>query len=145
MEGPMNRRISYKKMAPAAFDALMKSEESMKDSPLDPKLLELIKIRVSQINGCAFCLNMHTKDARELGESEERIYLLNAWRDSKIYSDRERAGLEFAEALTQISTHPVSDEHFDRMKALFSDKEIVDLVFAINNINSWNRLNIALS
>jgi alkylhydroperoxidase family enzyme len=88
---------------------------------------------------------MHTKDARGLGESEERIYLLNAWRDSKIYSDRERAGLEFAESLTHISAHPVSDEHFVRMKALFSDKEIVDLVFAINNINSWNRLNITLS
>jgi AhpD family alkylhydroperoxidase len=144
-EALMNRKINYKKIAPAAFHALIKSEEYMKGSTLDPKLLELVKIRVSQMNGCAFCLNMHTKDARGLGESEERIYLLNAWRDTKLYSDKEKAALEFAEALTNISSNPVSDDYFENMKALFTEKEIVDLVFAINNINSWNRLNITLS
>ncbi len=141
----MNRKINYRKIAPAAFHALLKSEEYMKGSTLDSKLLELVKIRVSQMNGCAFCLNMHTKDARGLGESEERIYLLNAWRDTKLYSDKEKAALEFAEALTNISSNPVSDDYFENMKALFTEKEIVDLVFAINNINSWNRLNITLS
>ena len=141
----MNRKINYKKISPAAFNLLIKSEEYMKDSSLDPMLLELIKIRVSQINGCAFCLNMHTEDARKMGESERRIYLLNAWRDTAIYSDKEKAALAFAESLTQISTNPVSDEEFEKMKALFTDREIVDLVVAINNINSWNRLNISLS
>ncbi len=141
----MNRKINYRKIAPAAFHALLKSEEYMKGSTLDSKLLELVKIRVSQMNGCAFCLNMHTKDARGLGESEERIYLLNAWRDTKLYSDKEKAALEFSEALTNISSNPVSDDYFENMKALFTEKEIVDLVFAINNINSWNRLNITLS
>ena len=141
----MNRKINYKKISPDAFNLLIKSEEYMKDSSLDPMLLELIKIRVSQINGCAFCLNMHTEDARKMGESERRIYLLNAWRDTAIYSDKEKAALEFAESLTQISTNPVSDQHFEKIKDHFSEREIVDLVVAINNINSWNRLNITLS
>ena len=141
----MNRKINYRKIAPAAFHALLKSEEYMKGSTLDSKLLELVKIRVSQMNGCAFCLNMHTKDARGLGESEERIYLLNAWRDTKLYSDKEKAALEFSEALTNISSNPVTDDYFENRKALFTEKEIVDLVFAMNNIKSWNRLNRALS
>ena len=101
----------------------------MKDSTLDPKLLELIKIRVPQINGCAFCLNRHTEDARKMGESERRIYLLNAWRDTAIYSDKEKAALEFAEALKQISTNSVTDEAFGKMKTFFlKEKSLIWLL-----------------
>ncbi len=141
----MSRRMNYKDISPEVFNLLIKSEEYMKDSTLDKKLLELVKIRASQINGCAFCLNMHTEDARAIGETERRIYLLNAWRETVLYTSAERAALEFTEVLTQISLGHVSDELFEKMKELFTEKEIVDLVFAINNINNWNRLNIALA
>ncbi|MDX9917786.1 MAG: carboxymuconolactone decarboxylase family protein [Gudongella sp.] len=141
----MSRRMNYKDISPEVFNLLIKSEEYMKDSTLDKKLLELVKIRASQINGCAFCLNMHTEDARAIGETERRIYLLNAWRETVLYTSAERVALEFTEVLTQISLGHVSDELFEKMKELFTEKEIVDLVFAINNINNWNRLNIALA
>lgn len=111
---------------------------------MDPKLLHLIKLRASQINGCAFCIDMHSKDARTAGETEQRLYELNAWRETPFYSERERAALEWTEALTLISQTHASDDVFEHVSAHFSEKEIVDLTYAIANINTWNRLAIAV-
>jgi len=106
-------------------------------------LLELVKMRASQLNGCAYCLDMHSKDARAAGETEQRLYLLNAWRESPFYSERERAALAWTEALTRISkTKDVSDALYDEVRKQFSDKELVDLSLAIIAINGWNRLAI---
>jgi AhpD family alkylhydroperoxidase len=110
---------------------------------LEFSLLELVKTRASQINGCAYCLDMHTKDARAAGETEQRLYLLNAWRESPFYSERERAALAWTEALTTIAdSHEVSDALYAEARAQFSDKELVDLSLAIIAINGWNRLAI---
>ncbi len=108
----------------------------------DPPLRELVRIRASQINGCAYCIDMHTKDARALGESEQRIYLLNAWRESPFYSDRERAALEWAEAVTLIAGSHVPDDVYARVSKQFSPEELVNLSVAVATINSWNRLAI---
>ncbi len=105
--------------------------------------MELIKLRSSQINGCAYCIDMHTKDARDHGESEQRLYGLNAWREAPVYTDRERAALEWPEAVTKISDHCTTDELYNRVRGQFSEKELVDLTFAIVSINSWNRLAIS--
>jgi len=110
---------------------------------LDEEIRELIDIRVSQINGCAFCLDMHWKDARASGQSEERLYMLSTWRESSLYSDRERAALELAEAMTLITKEQVPDHVWDRASAVFDEYELSQLVFAITTINAWNRLNIA--
>jgi AhpD family alkylhydroperoxidase len=113
------------------------------DCGLEHSLLELVKMRASQINGCAYCLDMHSKDARAAGETEQRLYLLDAWRESPFYSERERAALAWTEALTRISkTKDVSDAVYDEVHKQFSDKELVDLSFAIIAINGWNRLAI---
>jgi AhpD family alkylhydroperoxidase len=113
------------------------------DCGLEHSLLELVKMRASQINGCAYCLDMHSKDARAAGETEQRLYLLDAWRESPFYSERERAALAWTEALTRISkTKDVSDAVYDEVHKQFSDKELVDLTFAIIAINGWNRLAI---
>jgi AhpD family alkylhydroperoxidase len=112
------------------------------ESALEPSLLELVKMRASQINGCAFCLHMHTRDARKLGEREERIYLLDAWRESSFYSARERAALEWTEALTLVSDGGVPDEVFDAVRGHFSAQEMVDLTMAVVAINGWNRISI---
>ena len=103
----------------------------------------LIEIRASQINGCAYCLDMHTQDARAEGESEQRLYLLPAWREAPFYSDRERAALEWTEAVTLVAVDHVPDEVFERVRPHFTDEELANLTLAINAINSWNRLNVA--
>src|SRR5699024_1403201 len=108
------------------------------------KLQELIKIRVSQINGCAFCLNMHTTDARKRGIDEKKIYLLNAWEDTNIYSDAEKLALELAEHVTLISNHKVPDELYNRVRKKYSEKEYADLIFTIAQINTWNRISISM-
>lgn len=139
----MEQRLNYAEIAPEAFKIMLEFEEYAKTVDLDIRLIELIKIRASQINGCAFCLDMHTKDARSLGESEQRIYCLNAWRESPFYTEAERAALELTEAVTQISQNNVSDELYERVREHFDEKQYVDLIIIINTINSWNRLAIA--
>jgi AhpD family alkylhydroperoxidase len=110
---------------------------------LERSLIELVKLRASQINGCAFCIDMHTKDARAAGETEQRLYLLDAWRESPFYSDRERAALAWAEAVTRVSERHVPDEVYQEAGRHFSDKELVDLNWVVVAINAWNRLAIS--
>jgi len=137
-------RIEYTKFAPEpeVVRSLYAIERYLHDSGLDVKLLHTIKLRASQINGCAFCIDMHWKDARAAGESEQRLYGLDAWRESPYYTDRERAALEWTESVTLVSQTHVPDDVFERMRAQFSEKEIVDLTHAVAMINLWNRLAI---
>ena len=119
-------------------------ERYLANSGIDPKLLHLLKLRASQINGCAYCIDMHSKDARAAGETEQRLYELNAWRETPFYTDRERAALEWTESLTLISQTHAPDDVYERVRARFSEKEIVDLTYAVAMINTWNRLAIAV-
>ena len=128
---------------PALIKPLLDMSQAVAASGLEVSLLELVKLRASQINGCAFCLDMHTRDARKLGESEERIYMLDAWRESPLYSDRERAALAWTESLTLVASTRAPDDVYDMVKAAFSDEEQVKLTMAIVTINCWNRLNVA--
>ena len=130
-------------LAPEAIKAMMVLEQSFTKSGLDHDLLELVKFRVSQINGCAFCLHMHATDLRRHGESEMRLYMLSAWRESTLYSDRERAALGWAEALTLLPKTGAPYADYDALKAAFSDAEQVWLTMAIGAINTWNRLQVA--
>jgi AhpD family alkylhydroperoxidase len=139
----MEPRLNYSEIDPDCLKAMMQLELYVRHSNLDSKLLELIKIRVSQINGCAFCLDMHTKDARANGETEQRIYALNAWREAPFYSDPERAALELAEAITEVATKRVPDDLYHRVRLHFDEKVYVQLIMAINTINAWNRISIA--
>ncbi len=139
----MQRTISYTKIAPNATHGLSEIEYYVKKSGLETSLLNLVRLRASQINGCAFCIDMHTKDARSEGESEQRLYGLSAWRETPIYSERERAALAWAEAVTKISENHVPDEVFEQAQAQFSEKELVDLTMAVIAINGWNRLSIS--
>jgi len=140
----METRVDYRKFSQEPVKALYAIEEYLAHCSVEPRLLHLLKFRASQINGCAFCLDMHYKDARALGESEQRLYELNAWRETPFYSDRERAALEWTEALTLVSETHAPDDIYERLRAQFSEKEIVDLTYAIGLINLWNRLAIAL-
>ncbi len=115
----------------------------MHDSGIDIKLLHVLKLRASQINGCALCIDMHWKDARAAGETEQRLYGLNAWRESPYYTEKERAALEWAEAVTLVSETHVPDEVYERVRAQYSEKEIVDLTLAVGMINLWNRIAIS--
>ena len=139
----MEARLNYRIAEPDAMRAMMALESYTKSTGLDKKLVELMKIRASQLNGCAFCLDMHTIDARANGESEQRIYCLSAWRESPFYTDAERAALELTEAVTLISEQGVSDEIYGNIRLHFSEAEFVQLVMVINTINAWNRLSIA--
>jgi AhpD family alkylhydroperoxidase len=132
-------RMQLVEIAPRQYGAMFRLSSSVE---LDHALRLLIEIRASQINGCAFCLDMHWKDARAAGESEERLYMLSAWRESPLYDERERAALELCEAMTHISDGGVSDEVWERATAAFSTEELSQLVFAIAVINTWNRLSI---
>jgi AhpD family alkylhydroperoxidase len=136
----MEPRLNYGEAAPGATRAMSALESYVRESGLERSLLELVKIRSSQINGCAYCLDMHTKDARANGETEQRIYTLSAWRETPFFSDRERAALLWAETLTTLSQNDVSDEVFEAVHAHFSDEEMVNLTMAIIAINGWNRL-----
>ncbi|MBB3235266.1 carboxymuconolactone decarboxylase family protein [Phyllobacterium endophyticum] len=124
------------------IEPMIKMSESVEKSGLEHSLKELIKMRASQINGCAFCLDMHSKDARANGETEQRLYLLNAWRESPLYSDRERAALAWTEALTLVSETHAPDADYEALKPHFTDDEIVQLTMMIVTINSWNRISI---
>lgn len=138
----MEPRLNYAKFASEPVKAMGSLGAYLARSGLETSLIELIKIRVSQINGCAFCLDMHTKDARAEGETEQRIYLLNAWRETPFFTDRERAALEWAEAVTKIGDG-VSDAVFSETSQHFTEKELVDLTWAVVAINSWNRVAIS--
>ncbi|MFC3676875.1 carboxymuconolactone decarboxylase family protein [Ferrovibrio xuzhouensis] len=130
------------KLAPEAIKAMMALEASFASSGLEPALMELVKLRASQINGCAFCIHMHTTDARKTGESEMRLYMLNAWRESSLYSDRERAALTWTEALTLLPQTGAPDADYDLVKNQFSEAEQVQLTMLIGAINVWNRLQV---
>jgi AhpD family alkylhydroperoxidase len=138
----MAARLDYGKASPEATRALYALEMFVKGSGLDHSLLELIKLRASQINGCAFCVDMHWKDARAAGETEERLYMLSAWEEATVYSDKERAALALTEAVTLVSQTHVPDAVFEEAKKHFSDKELTNLIVAISTINAWNRLSI---
>ncbi|ASK60754.1 hypothetical protein CFK37_00290 [Virgibacillus phasianinus] len=140
----MEARLDYYSIAPDAAKIMIEFEKYTKASNLDAALLELVKTRASQINGCAFCLDMHTKDARAKGETEQRLYALNAWRETDFYTKKERVALALTEAITQISTNSISDQLYDSVREHFNEKDFVDLVYAINTINSWNRLAITM-
>jgi AhpD family alkylhydroperoxidase len=132
-----------KHLASGLGRAMLALSRESETSGLDHTLLALVKIRASQINGCAFCIDMHTKDARAVGETEGRIYALNAWRETPFFSDRERAALEWTEALTRIADRHPSDALYDRVRQQFDEAGVVALTFAVTVINSWNRLVIA--
>ncbi|HSQ30728.1 MAG TPA: carboxymuconolactone decarboxylase family protein [Gemmatimonadaceae bacterium] len=139
----MSGRFDYEMVAPAANEAMRVVERYVRGSGLERSLIELVKIRASQLNGCAFCLDMHTKDARAAGESEQRIYVLPAWREAPFYSERERAALAWTEALTRLGPEGVPDELYERARKVFSEVELVNLTMAIVAINGWNRLSVA--
>lgn len=140
----MTPRINFYKAAPEAIQAMRGLEHYINQSSgLEPSLRELVKTRASQINGCAYCIDMHTKDARAAGETEQRLYALNAWRETPFYTERERAALEWTEAVTLIGEGHVPDDVFERARAHFSEEELVKLTLAIVAINGWNRFAIA--
>jgi AhpD family alkylhydroperoxidase len=139
----MKSRIEHWKVAPGGFKAMSSLETYLHDSGLDQRLLHMVKLRASQINGCAYCIDMHWKDARAAGETEQRLYGLDAWREASYYSDRERAALAWTEALTNVAEGHAPDAAFDAVRSHFSDKELVDLTWAVAAINAWNRVSIA--
>lgn len=138
----MEPRIKYSEKAPDAIKGMLELEKYVHSSGLERTLFELVKTRASQINGCAYCLDMHTKDARKAGETEQRLYALSAWREAPFYTDRERAALAWTEALTLISENDVPDALYEATRKHFDEKEIVALTMAIVAINGWNRLAI---
>ena len=140
----MQPRIDFTKVAPDALKAVLALETYVHRSGIEPSLLDLIKIRSSQINGCAYCIDMHTKDARARVETEQRIYALDAWRETPFYTDRERAVLAYAEAVTLVHQGHVPDFVFAEVRKHFSEAELVNLTLAIATINVWNRLAISL-
>ncbi len=136
----MEQRINVHQKGQNALKALYGIGGYLKKSPVEINLLELIYFRVSQINSCSYCLDMHSKDARAKGETEQRLYGLSAWRETPYYTERERAALSWAEAVTKCH---VPDEAYNEVKAQFSDEELIDLTLAITTINTWNRINLA--
>jgi AhpD family alkylhydroperoxidase len=138
----MDQRLDYRKAAPEGVAALGKLQGYVDRCGLEHSLLELVRTRASQLNGCAFCLDMHSKDARAAGESEQRLYVLSAWRETPFYSERERAALAWTEAITRIADRPIDDALYDEVSWQFSEKEVVDLTLAVIAINGWNRLAI---
>ena len=139
----MPQRVNYLTDAAGPFKAMQGLEGYLRTSGLDEKLKQLVSLRASQINGCAYCIDMHWKDLRAAGENEQRLYSLDAWRESPYYTDRERAVLEWTDELTMITDGHARDEVYERVKAHFSVKELWDLTLAIATINAWNRLVIA--
>src|SRR6266436_388822 len=144
MSEQFKARLDYTKYAHEPLRSLYAIERSLHESGIDIKLLHMLKLRASQINGCAYCVDMHWKDARAAGETEQRLYGLNAWRESPYYSEKERAALEWAESVTLVSETHVPDEVYERVRAPYSEKEIVDLTLAVGMINLWNRVAISL-
>ncbi|HWT02835.1 MAG TPA: carboxymuconolactone decarboxylase family protein [Pyrinomonadaceae bacterium] len=139
----MEQRLNHIEVAQGAIRAMLGLEAYLAKCGLETSLRELVYFRVSQINGCAYCLDMHSKDLRAGGETEQRLYLLDAWRESPFYTERERAALAWAEAVTLVTEGHVPDEDYERARAQFSEEELVNLTLAVVGINGWNRLNIA--
>ncbi len=139
----MNERFDYGTVAPGAYKAMMALENYLAGCGLDHGLIHLIKLRASQINGCAYCLDMHWKDLEALGEKAQRLYSLDAWRECPYYTDRERAALAWTEAVTLITSGHVPDSLYEEVRPHFSEKELADLTFAVSTINAWNRLAVA--
>ena len=135
-------RLNYRQAAPHVLAAMRELQAAVDRSSLEPALLELVKLRVSQLNGCAFCLDMHSRDARQAGETEQRIYLLNAWAETTLYTRRERAALRWCEVLTRLSSGPVHDEEFAAEREEFTEHELAELTLAIVSINGWNRFGV---
>ncbi|MEL6298098.1 MAG: carboxymuconolactone decarboxylase family protein [Pseudomonadota bacterium] len=141
----MTPRIDYTKTSPDAVQAILGLEQYVaKRADIDPGLLHLLKIRASQINGCAFCVDMHVKEARAAGHGEQWLALIDVWRESPLFSDRERAVLKWVESVTLVSEHGAPDSDFTELRAHFTPNEIVDLTVAIGTINVWNRLAVAM-
>jgi AhpD family alkylhydroperoxidase len=139
----MDERIHYTKVSPLGYHALLGLEKYLNECGLEVGLLHLIKLRTSQINGCAYCLDMHWKDLRAIGESEQRLYSLDAWEECPYYTERERAALAWTESVTRVSETHVPDEVYDDVRTQFNEKELADLTIAIATINAWNRLAIS--
>jgi AhpD family alkylhydroperoxidase len=139
----MKSRIDYPKVAPEAYMAMRGLEAYVRHCGLEPTLLELVKTRASQLNGCAYCIDMHTKDARAHGETEQRLYALAAWRETPFFTERERAALAWTEAVTLVAEGPIDEEDYEDVREQFDEKALVDLTLAIVAINGWNRLSIA--
>jgi AhpD family alkylhydroperoxidase len=140
----MKPRIDFKNVPADALKGMYALEQYLHTSGLSEKIIHLVKMRASQINGCAYCLDMHSKDARALGETEQRLYLLDAWEESPFYSERERAALALTEAVTKIAEGHVPDEVFEATRKQFSEQELIALVVTITTINAWNRLAITM-
>jgi AhpD family alkylhydroperoxidase len=138
----MKSNLDYGKALPEGMKAIYTLDRYSQNCGLEPSLLELIKLRASQINGCAYCIDMHSKDARTRGETEQRLYGLNAWRETTYYTDRERAALAFTEAVTLIADRRIPDEVYEQVQQQFSDEELVKLMIGIVMINTWNRFAI---
>lgn len=140
----MTQRLDFRAASPAAFQAMRNLQEATNGFPLDATIRELVKLRISQINGCAFCIDMHARDLRELGESEHRVWALNAWRETPFFDERERAALAFAEETANLpGGHGVSDAVYDQAASLFSPDELLGLLWTATAINAWNRLCVA--
>lgn len=139
----MEHRIDYTKASPEAFHAMLNFGKSLSQSGLEPTLRDLVNLRASQINGCAYCIDMHWKDLRAAGEKEQRLYGLDAWEESPYYTDRERAALRWTESLTRLNDGHVPDSVFQEARRFFSEKELADLTLCVVAINGWNRFNIA--
>src|SRR5438067_13776113 len=139
----MKARLDFTRVSPKAVNTMYGLQTYVNNCGLEPRLLELVKMRASQLNGCAYCLDMHSKDARAAGETEQRLYGLNAWRETPYYSARERAALEWTEALTLVTEGHVPDDVYERVRQEFSEDELAHLSLAIVAINGWNRLNVA--
>lgn len=139
----MEQRINLVEKGKGALTPLFGMASYLAKSSIERNLLLLIDLRVSQINGCAFCIDMHSKDLRHEGESEQRLYLLNAWREASVYTDRERAAFEWAESVTKLNDGQVTEEAYEKARAEFTDEELIDLTLAVAAINTWNRFNIA--
>jgi len=139
----MKSRIDFIRVFPQVLRTMSAFNTPIESAGLEPALLELVKMRASQINGCGPCLDMHSKDARAAGETEQRLYLLNAWRETALYSERERAALAWTEALTRLREGNVPDDVYDEMSNHFTEQELVGLTLAVVAINGWNRFNIA--
>jgi AhpD family alkylhydroperoxidase len=133
-------RVDYNKVAPGSAKAVYALEQYVRASELEPALIELVKLRASLINGCAYCVDMHTKDARAKGETEQRLFAVPVWRETPFFTPRERAALAWTEAVTEIGRSGVSDALYDEARAQFTDKDLVDLTVAVIAINAWNRL-----
>jgi AhpD family alkylhydroperoxidase len=139
----MNARLNYSKVAPGVYQAMYALETYVASCGLEESLVHLVKMRASQINGCAYCLDMHWKDSRAIGEQEQRLYSLDAWRECPYYTDRERAALAWTEAVTLVTSGHVPDAVYDEVRAHFTEKELSDLTLALVAINGWNRLCVA--